>query len=103
MALEFERIVTEGLGELSYLIGDDAKGIAAVIDPRADSDIYETLARRHKVAITHINKTQMQEDFLSGANELAARLGIARLYSSAELAERKNKAHEPGRNGAVCE
>jgi len=103
MALVFERIVTEGLGDLSYLIGDDAKGIAAVIDPRADSDIYETLARRHKVAITHIFQTHVHEDFLSGANELAARLGNARLYSSAEQAERYGYAHEPVRNGAVFE
>ena len=75
MALVFERILTEGLGNLSYLIGDDAKGIAAVIDPRADVDIYLGLARRHKVAITHIFQTHVHEDFMSGAVELADRSG----------------------------
>lgn len=104
MALVFERIVTEGLGDLSYLIGDDAKGIAAVIDPRADADIYETLARRHQVAITHIFHTHIHEDFLSGASELAARLGsAARVYSSAEQAAQYGYAHEPVKDGARFE
>ena len=33
MALVFERILTEGIAQLSYLIGDDETGLAAVIDP----------------------------------------------------------------------
>jgi hypothetical protein len=40
MALIFERIQTDGIGELSYMFGDDSEGIAAVIDPRADVDCY---------------------------------------------------------------
>ena len=32
MALVFERIQTEGIGELSYLLGDDSVGMAAVFD-----------------------------------------------------------------------
>lgn len=44
MALVFERIVTEGLGDLGYLIGDDSAGTAAVIDPQADVDVYLQLA-----------------------------------------------------------
>jgi hydroxyacylglutathione hydrolase len=38
MALIFERIRTDGIAELSYLVGDDSAGVAAVIDPRADVD-----------------------------------------------------------------
>ena len=33
MALVFERIPTEGIAELSYLVGDDSDGVAAVFDP----------------------------------------------------------------------
>jgi hydroxyacylglutathione hydrolase len=99
MALVFERVVTEGLGDLSYLIGDDAAGVAAVIDPRADVDIYVDLARSHKLAITHVFQTHVHEDFASGANELAARVGGARLYSSGEDAAPCGYAHVPVKDG----
>jgi hydroxyacylglutathione hydrolase len=99
MALVFERVVTEGLGDLSYLIGDDAAGIAAVIDPRADIDVYVQLARQHQVAITHILQTHVHEDFLSGASELAARAGNATLCSSAEDATPYGYTHRPLRDG----
>jgi hypothetical protein len=32
----FKTIQTEGIAELSYLVGDDDEGVAAVFDPRAD-------------------------------------------------------------------
>jgi len=101
MALVFERVVTEGLGDLSYLIGDDATGTAAVIDPRADVDIYVELARRHEVAITHVLQTHIHEDFLSGANALAARMGNAVLYSSVENAGQYGYSYRPLKDGDV--
>ena len=39
MSMIFERVLTEGIAELSYLIGDDQTGMAAVIDPRADVEV----------------------------------------------------------------
>ena len=80
MSLVFERIPTEGLGDLSYLIGDDESGLAAVIDPRADVAIYEKLAQQHKVSIRHILQTHIHEDFLSGAVALSHRVGGAILH-----------------------
>ena len=51
MSSVFETIQTEGLAEISYLIGDDEEGIAAVFDPRADVDVYTGIGacekRRH--------------------------------------------------------
>ena len=79
MALVFERIVTEGLGDLSYLIGDDESGLAAVIDPRADVAVYQELAQQHKVSISHILQTHIHEDFLSGA------VALANIYKGASL------------------
>jgi hypothetical protein len=38
--LVLERFETEGLAQLSYIVGDDAAGRAAVIDPRRDIDVY---------------------------------------------------------------
>jgi hypothetical protein len=37
MALVFERIATEGIAALSYLVGDDSEGVAAVFDPTYDT------------------------------------------------------------------
>lgn len=67
MSLVFERILTEGLGDLSYLIGDDEAGVAALVDLRIDSGIYFQMAQQHRVSITHVLQTHVHEDFLSGA------------------------------------
>ena len=40
MALVFEQINSEGLAQLSYIVGDDKAGVAAVIDPRRDVEVY---------------------------------------------------------------
>ena len=53
MALIFERIQTDGIAQLSYLVGDDSEGVAAIFDPRADVDCYLELAREKQVSITH--------------------------------------------------
>ncbi|KAA0686250.1 MULTISPECIES: MBL fold metallo-hydrolase [Azospirillum] len=75
MGLILDRIEAEGLAQLSYLIGDDAAGVAAVIDPRRDVDVYLETARRRGVRIVHIVETHIHADFVSGACELAARTG----------------------------
>lgn len=84
MALIFERIQTEGIAELSYLLGDDSDGVAAVIDPTPDVDKYVTLAREKKVSITHIFETHIHADLMSGARELCARVASAKVYVSHE-------------------
>jgi hypothetical protein len=84
MTLRFEAILTEGVAHLSYLVGDDATGAAAIVDPRPDVEIYLERARRLGVAITHVFETHIHADFLSGARELAARLGDAELCVSVE-------------------
>ena len=67
----FERIVAEGLSHNSYMIGSGGK--AAVIDPRRDCGVYLILADRHDTVITHIFETHRNEDYVSGAPELAHR------------------------------
>jgi hydroxyacylglutathione hydrolase len=66
-----ERIVAEGLSHYSYLIGSGGK--AAVIDPRRDCEPYLDLADLHDAMITHIFETHRNEDYVSGAPELAFR------------------------------
>ena len=84
MSLIFERIQTQGIAELSYLIGDDSAGVAAVVDPTPDADQYIKLAREHSVSITHIFETHIHADLVSGARELCARLGSAKIFVSHE-------------------
>ncbi|MFC7337506.1 rhodanese-like domain-containing protein [Haloferula chungangensis] len=84
MSVIIERIQTEGIAELSYLIGDDSRGTAAVIDPRADVDVYIDLARKNELCISHIFETHIHADLISGARELAARSGSAKIHASIE-------------------
>src|SRR6201993_26902 len=84
MSLVFKTIQTQGIAELSYLVGDDDEGTAAVFDPRADCDVYSEAAREAGVAITHIFETHIHADLVSGSRELCARLESARIYSSGE-------------------
>ncbi len=99
MALIFERIQTEGIAELSYLVGDDSEGVAAVIDPRADVEIYLQLAREHKVAITHAFETHIHADLVSGARELSARSGTAKGHASVEGGAQYGFDVKPVRDG----
>src|SRR5438105_6002005 len=84
MSLVFKTIQTQGIAELSYLVGDDDEGIAAVFDPRADCDVYIEAAREAGVAITHIFETHIHADLVSGSRELCARLESAKIYASGE-------------------
>ncbi len=84
MTMVFERIQTQGIAQISYLIGDDSSGTAAVIDPRPNVEVYLSIARAHGVAITHVFETHIHADFMSGARTLVSRLGSAVLCASGE-------------------
>jgi hydroxyacylglutathione hydrolase len=84
MSLVFKTIQTEGIAELSYLLGDDDEGVGAIFDPRADVDIYVDMAREAGLAITHIFETHIHADLVSGSRELCARLESAKIYASGE-------------------
>jgi hydroxyacylglutathione hydrolase len=100
MTVRFEQILADGVAECSYLLGDDASGTAAVVDPVPDVDVYLETARRLGVAITHVFETHIHADFMSGARELVERLGGgARLCVSAEGGAEYGFEHEPVRDG----
>jgi hydroxyacylglutathione hydrolase len=84
VSLVFKTVQTPGIAELSYLVGDDDEGVAAVFDPRPDCDIYIDMARENGVAITHIFETHIHADLVSGSRELCARLESAKIYASHE-------------------
>ncbi len=100
MTLRFEQILADGVAQTSYLIGDDDAGVAAVIDPRPDVDVYLETARRHGLAITHVLETHIHADFMSGARELADRLeGAAKLCLSVEGGAEYGFDHEAVHDG----
>jgi hydroxyacylglutathione hydrolase len=78
----FHTIVSEGIAHNSYIVGSE--GVAAVIDPRRDCEVYLDLADRSETVITHIFETHRNEDYVTGSRELAARCG-AGIYHGAQL------------------
>ncbi|MGI0485793.1 MBL fold metallo-hydrolase [Pantanalinema rosaneae CENA516] len=81
MALILEQFNVEGLAQLSYLVGDDRSGVAVVIDPRRDIDIYLQRARELGVRLIGSVETHIHADFVSGSHELKARINIP-IYGS---------------------
>src|SRR5215210_1231286 len=58
------------LAHASYLIGDEAAGVAAVIDPQRDIDQYVQCASEHGLTIAHVILTHFHADFIAGHLEL---------------------------------
>jgi hydroxyacylglutathione hydrolase len=77
------------LAHASYLIGDEASGAAAVVDPQRDVDQYLVFAAEHRLRIEHVFLTHLHADFIAGHLELRDRCG-ATIYlgrgASAEYA-----------------
>jgi len=73
MPMFLETVRTPGLAHNSYVVGHD--GRAAVIDPRRDVDAYLDLARARGAAVTHVFETHRNEDYVTGAPELARLTG----------------------------
>lgn len=61
------------LAHASYLV--HSNGIAAVIDPQRDVDLYLDTAQKLGVRIAHVIETHLHADFVSGHVELAERTG----------------------------
>ena len=68
-----ERIFTDGLAQVAYLVADEDAREAAIIDPRRDVDVYLDRAQNLGCRIVAILDTHVHADFVSGARELAER------------------------------
>jgi hydroxyacylglutathione hydrolase len=69
----FEQFYLGCLAHASYMLGSE--GIAVVVDPQRDVEIYIEEAARQGLAIRHIIETHLHADFVSGHREVAARTG----------------------------
>ena len=98
--MEIRQFRIEGLGHLSTLIADETAGVAAVVDPRRDVDIYLAAARDLDVRITHVVETHLHNDYVSGGRDLAALTGARHVIGvGAEL----RHDHGPVRDGDTFE
>ncbi len=79
----FRQIFDPKLAQYAYLVGCQQTKEALVIDPERDVDRYIALAEQEGLRIVAVAETHIHADFLSGARELAERLG-ARVYLSDE-------------------
>ena len=69
----FEQFYLGCLAHASYMVGSE--GVAAVVDPQRDVEIYLKAARENNLRIGHVIETHLHADFVSGHRELAARTG----------------------------
>ena len=92
----FRQIIHEDLGCASYLVGDTASGVAAVIDPQWDIDPYLHLARLHGVRVEHVLETHNHADHVSGHGRLARATGATIHVHELAAAE---YPHEPFADG----
>lgn len=75
--VQVERFYLGCLAHASYMIA--SAGVAAVVDPQRDVDLYLETAARKNWRIEHIIETHLHADFVSGHRELADRTG-AQIY-----------------------
>jgi hydroxyacylglutathione hydrolase len=80
--MQVRTFAIEGLGHLSTLIADDETGLAAVVDPRRDVDIYLEAARADDLRISHVIETHLHNDYVSGGRELAAITGASHVIGA---------------------
>lgn len=73
----FEQFYLSCLAHASYMIGSE--GVAAVVDPQRDVELYLEEARKNGLRIEHVIETHLHADFVSGHQELATRTG-AKIY-----------------------
>jgi hydroxyacylglutathione hydrolase len=78
----FKQFYLPCLAHASYLIGDEATGTAAVVDPQRDTDQYIAFAAEHALRIKHVFLTHLHADFVAGHLELRDRVG-ATIYLGA--------------------
>ncbi|PQO25269.1 MBL fold metallo-hydrolase [Blastopirellula marina] len=73
----------KSLAHASYMVGCQRGGVAVIVDPGRDIQKYLDAAQREGVKITGVAETHIHADYVSGARELADRVG-ATLYVSDE-------------------
>jgi rhodanese-related sulfurtransferase/glyoxylase-like metal-dependent hydrolase (beta-lactamase superfamily II) len=85
--MHFERFYDDILAHASYLIGDEHSGLAAVVDPKRDIDVYLDAARSRGLKIRHAILTRAHTGFVTGHIELRDRVGAEIIVSARSAAQ----------------
>jgi glyoxylase-like metal-dependent hydrolase (beta-lactamase superfamily II)/rhodanese-related sulfurtransferase len=72
----FTQFVDDDLGCASYLVGDEAAGVAAIVDPAYAIEQYLEEAEKRGVEIVRVVETHTHADHVSGHGRLAFELGV---------------------------
>ena len=92
--VQIERFYLGCLAHASYMIASE--GVAAVIDPQRDVDLYLEAAAGKHWKIGYIIETHLHADFVSGHRELAERTGATIYLGASSGAEFPHIAVEDG-------
>jgi len=95
-----QQFFVEGLGCASYVVGCEAMGVAAVIDPDREIQKYLDVAESRGLTITHIIETHLHADHVSGNTDLAGHTGADIYIHEASAAEYE---HEPLKHDDIIE
>jgi hydroxyacylglutathione hydrolase len=88
------------LAHASYVIGDEATGTAAVVDPQRDVGRYLEFAAERHLQIKHVILTHLHADFVAGHLELRDRVGATIYLGAKAQAEYKFR---PLGDGSIIE
>lgn len=96
----FRQFVDDDLGCASYLLGCEAEGVAAVVDPSFAIEPYVAEAERHGIRIVWVLETHTHADHISGHGRFALEHG-ARVHIHPEGGPEYD--FEPLEDGAALE
>lgn len=96
--MTIERFYLACLSHASYIIASD--GVAVVIDPQRDVQIYLDYLQQHDLTLRYVIETHLHADFVSGHLELARGTGAEVVISSHAGA---TFPHHPAKDGDVLE
>ena len=85
--MKIDQYYLECLSQASYLIADEEHGVAAVVDPRRDVEVYLRDAEAAGLRIEYVIETHFHADFLSGHLELAEATGAEIIFGEAASPE----------------
>lgn len=90
----FQSFYLSCLAHASYMVGSD--GVAAVVDPQRDVEIYIEEAKAQGLRIAYVIETHLHADFVSGHHELASRTGAQICISERAGAKFPHRAMRDG-------
>ncbi len=82
------------LAHASYMLASE--GIAAVVDPQRDVDIYIEEAKQKGLRIAYVIETHLHADFVSGHRELAERTGATICFGAKAGVKFEHRAMRDG-------